>query len=290
MTTVKILPASLEQASVEVKNSCFVTPLIEVLERNNVVYSFTEGGIDFISQDDVAVQATNAYPNGIANKLFDKKELQILLSPFGFGTLTTEVIVDVDAITLTNFIVKLQNGSGGNLDNSKYKNFFAGVVFADKEAFKRHPLFQDFYTPGKYVAQNSIGDATHTVVQFFTAVNSDGDCYFWRNSTDTWSKGVRQDAALAVDGYQEYKASIQAFVKASGIKNTMFNLQCIKDGEVLYPIDWNFRWGRNCHKQILAREPQEYEKAVLHMVGIVTAQPNTATDIWLHTKEELAAL
>jgi len=284
MTTVKILPASLEQASAESKNAAFVTPLIEVLERNNVAYSFTAGDIDFVTQDPLALQATNAYPNGIAAKLFDKKELQNTLAPFSFNTLATEVITDADAITLTNFIVKLQNGSGGNLDNSAYKNWFGGVLFTDKEAFKRHPLFADLFVSGKYIAQQAVGNVrNHTAVSLSATVNSNGDVYFVRAATDTWVNSVRTQAVLSYQGYDEQKAQIQAFVKASGIKNAVLMLQFVVQDDVLYPIDWNFRLGVNIPTQMITRNFIEYETAILHMVGNAITPQATYTDAWTIT-------
>jgi hypothetical protein len=198
--------------------------------------------------------------------------------------LLTETIADVDAITLTNFIVKLQKGSGGNLTGSIYKNWFGGVLFADKEAFKRHPLFQDFYAPNKYVAQQAISNVrSHTAVSLSATVNSNGDVYFVRSSTDTWVNSVRTQAVLSYQGYEEQKAQIQAFVKASGIKNAVLMLQLIEQDGVLYPIDWNFRLGVNIPTQMINRNFIEYETAILHMVGD-TATPQAAyTDVWTVT-------
>jgi hypothetical protein len=281
MTTVKILPASLEQATAEVKAASFVTPLIEVLERNNVAYSFTEGDIDFVTQDHLAINATNAYPNGIAAKLLDKKELQGILAPYGFNVLSTELITDPDAITLTNFIVKLKEGSGGNLTNSTYKNWFGGVLFTDKEAFKRHPLFTDMFVADKYVAQQAISNVrNHTAVSLSATVNSNGDVYFVRSATDTWVNSIRKHATLSYQGYEEQKQQIQAFVKASDIKNAVLMLQFVVQDGVLYPIDWNFRLGVNIPTQMITRNFIEYETAILHMVGSAQTPAATYTDVW----------
>lgn len=292
MTTVKILPASLEQAPIEARNAAFVTPLIEVFERNNITYSFTEGGIDYVTHDRFAVDATNAYPAGIAAKLADKKQLQDTLASFGFNTLPTEVITDADSITLTNFIVKLKEGSGSNLPKSAYKNWFGGVLFADKEAFKRHPLFADMFAPGKYIAQQAVGNVrNHTVVSFFCAVNSNSDTYFLKNSTDTWTDSIRTQAILASEGYEGTKELLAKFVKDTGIKNTTFGPQFIVDDSgALYPIDWNFRWGKNFHTQVLKNAPDLYEFGVLYMVGANPTLPNISNEEWISTKEDIAAL
>ena len=284
MTTVKILPASLEQAPAEVKAAAFVTPLIEVLERNNIAYSFTDGDIDFVTQDPLALQAANAYPNGIAAKLLDKKELQVTLAPYGFNVLPTELITDPDAIALTNFIVKLKEGSGGNLTNSVYKNWFGGVLFSDKEAFKRHPLFQDFFASGKYVAQQAISNVrNHTAVSLSATVNSNSDVYFVRSATDTWVNSVRKHATLSYQGYEEQKQQIQSFVKAAGIKNAVLMLQFVAQDGVVYPIDWNFRLGVNIPTQMITRNFIEYETAILHMVRNTTTPQATYTDAWTIT-------
>lgn len=280
MTTVKIIPASLEQAPTPAKDGVFVTSLIDVLERNNIAYSFADGDIDFVTQDYLALQATNAYPNGMAAKLFDKKELQTALAPFGFNTLATEAITDADAITLTNFIVKLQNGSGGNIVTHG-KNWFGGVLFTDKEAFKRHPLFADMFLPGKYIAQQAISNVrNHTAVSIPGTVNSNGEVYFVRSSTDTWINSVRTKAVLSYQGYEEQKSQIQAFVKASGIKNAVFMLQFVEQEGTLYPIDWNFRLGVNIPTQMISRNFIEFETAILHMVGDTVTPQAEYSDVW----------
>ncbi len=281
MTTVKILPASLEQATAEAKAASFVTPLLQVLDKHSIQYSFTAGDIDFVTQDHLATQATNAYPNGIAAKLLDKKELQNTLAPYGFNVLPTELITDPNAITLTNFIVKLKEGSGGNLINSAYKNWFGGVLFTDKEAFKRHPLFADMFVAGKYVAQQAIGNVrNHTAVSLSATVNASGDVYFIRSATDTWVNSVRKHATLSYQGYEEQKQQIQAFVKAYGIKNAVLMLQFVVQDGVLYPIDWNFRLGVNIPTQMINRNFIEYETAILHMVGNTQTPAATYTDVW----------
>jgi hypothetical protein len=284
MTIVKILPASLEQASAEAKSASFVTPLLQVLDKHSIQYSFTSGDIDFVTQDHLAIQATNAYPNGIADKLLDKKELQTTLAPYGFNTLLTEVITDVDAITLTNFIVKLKEGSGGNIAGSNFTNWFGGVLFTDKEAFKRHPLFADMFVSGKYVAQQAISNVrNHIAVSLSATVNSNGDVYFVRSARDTWVNSVRTQAILSYQGYEEQKQQIQAFVRAAGIKNAVLMLQFMEENGVLYPMDWNFRLGVNIPTQMIARNFIEYETAILHMVRNTTTPQATYTDAWTIT-------
>jgi hypothetical protein len=281
MTTVRIHPSSLEQAPTEVKDSCFVTPLIEVLERNNVAYSFSTGDIDYVTQDHLVLQATNAYPNDTAAKLLDKKELQTTLAPYGFNVLPTELITDPDTITLTNFIVKRKEGSGGSLEGSTYKNWFGGVLFTNREAFKRHPLFEDMFVSGKYIAQQAISNVrNHTAVSLSATVNSNGDVYFVRSATDTWVNSVRTHATLSYQGYEEQKQQIKAFVKASGIKNAVLMLQFVVQDDVLYPIDWNFRLGVNIPTQMITRNFIEYETAILHMVGSAQTPAATYTDVW----------
>jgi len=227
MTTIRIYPSSLEQASTEVKDSCFVTPLIEVLSKNNISYSFTEGTISYVTSDKDIVEASkdsNSYPAAIAAKLFDKLELQTTLAPYGFNTLPTELITNPDSITLTNFIVKLKEGSGGNIIDAG-KNWFGCVLFTDKEAFKRHPLFADMFVSGKYVAQQAVSNVrNHTAVSLSATVNSNGDVYFVRSARDTWINSVRKQAVLSYQGYEEQKAQIQSFVKAVGIKNAVLML------------------------------------------------------------------
>jgi hypothetical protein len=284
MTTVKILPASLEQATAEAKAASFVTPLLQVLDKHSIQYSFTNGNIDFVTQDHLAIQATNAYPNGIAAKLLDKKELQTTLAPYGFNTLPTELITDPNSITLTNFIVKLKEGSGGSLKGSTYKNWFGGVLFTDKEAFKRHPLFADMFVSDKYIAQQAISNVrNHTAVSLSATVNSNGDVYFVRAATDTWVNSVRTQAVLSYQGYEEQKQQIQAFVRAAGIKNAVLMLQFVVQDNVLYPIDWNFRLGVNIPTQMITRNFIEYETAILHMVGSAQTPAATYTDAWTIT-------
>lgn len=284
MTTVRIYPSSLEKASKEVKDSCFVSPLIQVLDKNNISYSFTEGNISYVTSDKDIVEASsqsNSYPSDIAVKLFDKQKLQETLAPYGFNTLSTEVISDVDSLSLTNFIVKLKEGSGGNIV-SYGKNWFGGVLFADKEAFKRHPLFADMFMSGKYIAQQAISNVrNHIAVSLSATVNSNGDVYFVRSSTDTWVNSKRTKAVLSYQGYEEQKKQIQSFVKAVGIKNAVLMLQFVEQDGILYPIDWNFRLGVNIPTQMINRNFVEYETAILHMVGNTDTPSASYTDTWV---------
>lgn len=281
MTTVRILPSSLEQAPTEVKDSCFITPLLQVLDKHGIQHSFTDGDVDFVTQDRFVLDANNAYPADIAAKLFDKKELQTTLAPYGFNVLPTELITDPDTINLKNFIVKLKEGSGGNLEGSTYKNWFGGVLFTDKEAFKRHPLFADMFVSGKYIAQQAVSNVrNHTAVSLSATVNASGDVYFVRSATDTWVNSVRKHASLSYQGYEEQKQQIQAFVRASGIKNAVLMLQFVAQDGVLYPIDWNFRLGVNIPTQMITRNFIEYETAILHMVGNTQTPAAAYTDVW----------
>jgi hypothetical protein len=284
MTTIRIYPSSLEQASTEVKDSCFVSALTQVLDKNNISYSFIEGNISYVTSDKNIIEASaqsNSYPLDIAVQLFDKQKLQGTLAPYGFNILPTEVITDVDSISLTNFIVKLKEGSGGNIV-SYGKNWFGGVLFTDKEAFKRHPLFSDMFVSGKYVAQKAISNVrNHTAVSLSATVNSNGDVYFVRSSKDTWVNSNRTKAVLSYEGYDEQKAQIQSFVKSVGIKNAVLMLQFVEQDGILYPIDWNFRLGVNIPTQMINRNFVEYETAILHMVGDSQTPPASYTDTWV---------
>lgn len=270
-------------------NTLYVPPLIEVLERNRVSYSFKEGNIDFIVRDEDSLLAVNAYPEGVADKLFSKKKLQDTLTPFGFTALATEVINTPDAITLNNFIVKMERGTGGGVDTSNNRNRFTAVTFADKEVFKRHPLFDLYFKPGKYVAQEDVGASSHTAVSFFCAVNSTSDAWVLNVSTDKWVNGTRTEAILAPDGYPDVQEKLVSAIKTLGIKNTCATVQFIEKDGVLYPMDWNFRWGRNFHKQVINNEPQLYEAGILYMLG-VSGIKIKQLQTYVSNKQEIATL
>lgn len=288
----KIAPHSLGSASIEEQSVCFIPHLTTVLSKHEVPFSFSEGNVPYVTHDKYAVEAflgSASYPNDLVTKLYDKKELQDVLSQYGFKTLQTEVIDSPDAISLSNFIVKLKEGSGGNLPKSATKNWFNGFLFADKEAFKRHPLFDIAYRPGFYVAQQGINPRAHTAVSLFCSVNTVGDVFFIKNSTDTWANTVRTEAILESNGYEDIKALLSAFVKAVGIKHTVFSLQFISDGVNFYPMDWNFRWGKNFHTQILKNSPELYEMAIMHMFKD-TPTEHQSEGVWVANKEDIAAL
>lgn len=271
-------------------NKLYVTPLLAVLSKNNVAYSFSEGDIDFLVNDSDVFNQTNAYPNDVGVLLFSKKNLHNALSPFGFNTLITEIIDDPDVIRQTNFIVKMEYGTGGSVEGANNTNRFAGVCFKDKDAFKRHPLFVDYFKPKKYVAQQSMSVSKHTAVSIFCAVNSSSDIFTLKTSTDKWVNGVRVEASLADTGYEDTVELIATAVKTLGIKNTCFTLQFIVNDSKLYLMDWNFRWGRNFHKQVLSRQPKLYEDGILFMLGIGPKPVVLEKTVWLTTKEELASL
>jgi hypothetical protein len=153
-------------------------------------------------------------------------------------------------------------------------------------------LFADMFVAGKYIAQKAVGDVrNHTVVSFFCAINSNSDTYFLRNSTDTWINATRTQAVLSPEGYDSTKELLTKFVKDTGIKNTTFGPQFIVDAfGALYPIDWNFRWGKNFHTQILKNAPNLYEFGILYMVGVNPTPPVVSNEEWISTKEDIAAL
>lgn len=268
----------------------FADSLISVLNKNNISYAFDSGEVMYVSDDKQAVQAskdTGCYPNNVAENLYAKHLLPKTLNEFGFNIIESQIIDNPDNITIENFVVKQKNSSGSLIFNT---NVFGGIVFNNKEAFKNHPLFNDLFKPNTYIAQKAISPLNHTAISLFCSVNSSGDCYFWRSSTDTWVLNSRVEALLSYQGYEQEKELLANAVKSLGIRNTMFTLQLIKDNDIYYPIDWNFRWGRNCHKQILSKEFEEYEKAILHMVGVDNAVSCNATDTWITNKTELDSL
>lgn len=288
----KIAPSSLGSASVEEQSACFIPHLTAVLNKHGVPFSFSEGTVPYVTHDKYAVEVfvnSASYPSGLAAKLYDKKELQDVLKQYGFNTLDTEIVTDPDSVTLTNFIVKLREGSGGNLPKSNTKNWFNGFLFSDKEAFKCHPLFDTAYKSEFYVAQQGINPRAHVAVSLFCSVNTVGDVFFIKNSTDTWANTVRTEAVLESNGYEEIKSLLAAFVKTVGIKHTVFSLQFISDGVKLYPMDWNFRWGKNFHKQILNHAPELYELGIMHMFKNTPTEYQSA-DKWVANREDIAAL
>ena len=284
MKTVRIYPASVQFLSEKMKDELFISALTTALNKLGVSYSYLDGNISYVVSDEDIFDASinsNSYPYEVACNLADKEKLQSTLAPHGFNTIESEIIKDANQITLENFIVKLRNGSGGNIVDAG-KNWFSGIAFANKNEFIRHPLFDDMFIADKYIAQKAIGNVReHIAVSISGTVNSNGDTYFVRSSTDTWINSIRKKAVLSYIGYDEQKEKIQSFIKLSGIKNCAFMLQFIVDNDVFYPIDWNFRLGVNIPKQMISKNLIEYEKAIEHMVSDAQVAQYFSDDSWI---------
>lgn len=282
---IRVYPSNL---TTQQKQACHLDYIEGVLAKVGVGVSGTEGAIRYVTHDKHVVEAYGdgtGYPNSIGVRLVDKVTLQDVMSEFGFLTLKSQLITDVDSITLNDFIIKCRVSSGklGVTKNGMpLENAFNGVPFKDKEALKKHPLFNSsFFTSGNFIAQQDAGIRKHTLATVAAVANSNSDLLFLRNTTDEWEFLERKSTTLAFNIYPELNAKIQEFFKLHCIKNSSVTVQfVIKDGEY-YPVDWNFRFGINMGKEMLARNPIEFETAILHMIGNTTTPQFTYTDTWV---------
>lgn len=282
---VRVYPSNL---TTQQKQGCNLDYIESVLAKVGISTSEVEGGIKYVTHDRYVLEAYAdgiGYPNGIAAKLVDKAGLQQVMAEFGFATLPSEVIVDVEAITLKNFIVKHRYSSGKlgvTKKGAHLHNPFNGVPFADKEALKNHPLFAvELFVDGDFIAQQDAGIRKHTLATVAAVANSNSDLWFLRNTTDEWRFLDRESTTLAFNIYPELNAKIQEFFKLHSIKNVSVTVQFVaKDGEY-YPVDWNFRFGMNMSKEMRVRNPIEFETAILHMVGDTLTPQSTNTDVWV---------
>lgn len=232
-----------------------------------------------------AYKDTSYYPNNLAEKLVDKKQLQDVMTQNGFNALKAELVTDVDAIVLNDFIVKFRYSSGKlgvSKDKAYIYNPFEGVPFKNKEELKAHPLFDEsLFVAGDYIVQEDAGIRKHTLATVAAVANSNSDVLFLRNTTDEWQYLTRKSTTLAFNTYPELNAQIEQFFKIHKIKNAAVTVQfVIKDGKY-YPVDWNFRFGINMGKEMRARNPIEFETAILHMVGDTPTPQFTYTDTWV---------
>ena len=285
MTTVTIYPSNLDGAQ---KQGCHLDYIEGVLKKAGVMVSNTEGDIRYVTHDRYVLEAYadgTGYPNGIAAKLVDKAGLQQVMAEFGFSTLPSEVITDVDNILLKDFIVKHRYSSGklGVTKTGAYlHNLFNGIPFADKEALKKHPLFKStLFINGDFIAQQDAGIRKHTLATVAAVANSNSDLLFLRNTTDEWRFLDRKSTTLAFNIYPELNAKIQEFFKLHGIKNASVTVQFVIKNNAYYPVDWNFRFGMNMSKEMRVRNPIEFETAILHMVGDTATPQFTSTDVWV---------
>lgn len=285
MPSIKIYPSVFSTAH---KQACNLDYIEGVLEKAGVIVSDTASDIRYITHDKYATEAYSdgvGYPNGISARLVDKAELQTILAEFGFNTLLSEIITDVDSISLENFIVKYRFSSGKigvGKSGHTLNNVFNGVSFKDKNALKNHPLFkEEFFKTGDFIAQQDAGIRKHTLATVAAVANSNSELLFLRNTTDEWEFLERKNTTLAFNVYPELNTKIQEFFKFHGIKNSSVTVQfVIKDGSY-YPVDWNFRFGVNMGKEMRARNPVEFETAILHMIGDTATPQFTYTDTWV---------
>ena len=265
------------------KDSCHLEFIQTTVEKAGV-----KTNIPYVMHDMYVLEAykdTPYYPNNLAEKLVDKKQLQDVMTQNGFNALKAELVTDVDAIALNNFIVKFRYSSGKlgvSKDKAYIYNPFEGVPFKNKEALKAHPLFDAaLFVTGDYIVQEDAGIRRHTLATVAAVANSNSDVLFLRNTTDEWQYLTRKSTTLAFNTYPELNAQIEQFFKANKIKNAAVTVQfVIKDGEY-YPVDWNFRFGINMGKEMRARNPIEFETAILHMVGDTPTPQFTYTDTWV---------
>jgi hypothetical protein len=282
---IRVYPSNL---TTQQKQGCHLDYIESILAKVGINISAVEGSIKYVTHDRHVLEAYadgTGYPNGIAAKLVDKAGLQQVMAEFGFATLPSEIIFDVESILLKNFIVK-HRYSSGKLGVTKtgacLHNPFNGIPFADKEALKNHPLFKSpLFIDGDFIAQQDAGIRKHTLATVAAVANSNSDLLFLRNTTDEWEFLDRKSTTLAFNVYPELNAKIQEFFKLHGIKNASVTVQfVIKDNEY-YPVDWNFRFGTNMGKEMRARNPIEFETGILHMVGNTTTPQFTYTDTWV---------
>lgn len=282
---IKIYPANLAE---KFKKTFHLDFIEQCLNKTGSFLSDTEGDVRYVTHDKYVQEAYSnnfCYPNNLANKLADKFELQRVMADSGFNTLRSEIITDVNNITLENFIVKFKFSSGKvgvTKDGLPIHNLFNGVPFKDKEQLKAHPLFKEsLFADGNFIAQEDAGIREHTLATVAAVANSNSELLFLRNTTDEWEFLDRKSTTLAFNIYPELNTKIQEFFKLHGIKNAAVTVQfVIKDGEY-YPVDWNFRFGINMGKEMRARNPIEFETAILHMVGDTTTPQFTYTDTWI---------
>lgn len=285
MTTVRFYPCNISN---EYRLVSHLNYIEQVLNKAGFALSGTNGDLRYVTSDRHVPEAYGngfGYPNGIALKMFDKAGLQEVMADFGFATLPSQIITNVEDIALENFIIKCRISSGkiGFMNNGvPLINLFNGVSFKDKEALKKHPLFNPIlFTNGDFIAQQDAGICKHTLATVAAVANYNSDLLFLRNTTDEWEFLNRKSTTLAFNVYPELNAKIQNFFKLHGIKNAAVTVQfVIKDSEY-YPVDWNFRFGINMGKEMLARNPIEFETAILHMVGNTPTPQFTYTDTWV---------
>ena len=265
------------------KAACHLDFIEDTLEKVGV-----KTDIPYVMHDMYALEAykdTPYYPNNLAEKLVDKKQLQDVMTQNGFTALDAELITDVDAVTLTDFIVKFRYSSGKlgvSKDRMGIYNPFEGVPFKSKEELKAHPLFDAaLFNTGNFIVQEDAGIRRHTLATVAAVANSNSDVLFLRNTTDEWQYLTRKSTTLAFNIYPELNNKIQDFFKTHSIKNAAVTVQfVIKDG-AYYPVDWNFRFGINMGKEMRARNPIEFETGILHMVGDTPTPQFTYTDTWV---------
>jgi hypothetical protein len=282
---IKTYPANLDN---NFKKTFHLDFIEQCLNKTGSFLSDTEGDVRYVTHDKYVKEAYSnnfCYPNNLANKLADKFELQSVMADFGFNTLRSEIITDVDNITLENFIVKFRFSSGKvgvTKDGLPTHNLFNGVSFKDKEQLKAHPLFKEsLFADGNFIAQEDAGIREHTLATVAATANSNSELLFLRNTTDKWKFLDRTSTTLAFNIYPDLNTKIQEFFTNNKIKNVAVTVQFVVKNDEYYIIDWNFRFGINMGKEMLARNPEEFERAVVNLVSNQTPVQFNNTDVWV---------
>jgi hypothetical protein len=282
---IKIYPANLAE---KFKKTFHLDFIEQCLNKTGSFLSDTEGDVRYVTHDKYVQEAYSnnfCYPNNLANKLADKFELQRVMADSGFNTLRSEIITDVNNITLENFIVKFRFSSGKvgvTKDGLPIHNLFNGVSFKDKEQLKAHPLFKEsLFADGNFIAQEDAGIREHTLATVAATANSNSELLFLRNTTDKWKFLDRTSTTLAFNIYPDLNTKIQEFFTNNKIKNVAVTVQFVVKNDEYYIIDWNFRFGINMGKEMLARNPEEFERAVVNLVSNQTPVQFNNTDVWV---------
>jgi len=240
----------------------------------------------------MAAEDTGTYPVGVAMDLLDKTRLGPFLSNHGFDTLYAKRVYGVDAINIEDFIIKPVIATGQAKPFTHFADGNPAPFFCYKryhnaaeleaEAAARNEDLQTWLATGEYLVQEANMNPQWRLLSIGGAVNENSDVLFWRHAdTRREDPERRLQMVRTFSGAENEKALLREFVKTVMIRNTAFMVQFLQVGNRSVFIDWNFRipprWMVDCDRV----DPNEFYRAMCHMLDIKTSLPDVFPGDWV---------
>jgi hypothetical protein len=229
---------------------------------NGINYSFDTGNIAFIVQNgDLCVLASallENYPLEVMVSLSKKDTMMALLGGHNFNTLPVNVVHTYNDINMQNFLIR-PNTRFGHVFNKRnemnqYGHLDSTGFYSVYFSYNRYKSNMDLlgtnttdYVNEQLAIGGNKGYAIHsvsmtddTVIRISGSVNGNSDILFSKTTVSNTIADPSKYSFLATySGYDAEKTLIQNFIKETGTKNCIFNVDFIPLNGNLYPVNWD---------------------------------------------------